>query len=135
MVRSFGLTMTEFGVLQNLSEAPGGRLRMSELAEATALSASRMTRLVDDLARRGWVEKERDAVDARGAVAHLTAEGEELRRAARPQQILSARRLVLDQVPPAAVEEVGRVLQQIAQHASGRNVSEARPRAGADGVA
>ena len=118
MVRVRGLTMTEFGVLQNLSEAPDGRLRMSELAAAVGLSASRVTRLVDDLERRGWVDRDRDPVDARGAVASLTAEGEEQRRAARPQQILSARRHILDHVPPEVLHELGTVLHEIAQAAS-----------------
>lgn len=118
MVRARGLTMTEFGVLQNLSEAPEGRLRMSELAAAVGLSASRVTRLVDDLGRRGWVDRERDPLDARGAVASLTDEGEEQRRAARPQQILSARRHILDHVPPEVLHELGTVLHEIAQAAS-----------------
>ncbi len=117
MVRACGLTMTEFGVLQNLAEAPEGRLRMSELAEAVALSASRVTRLVDDLGRRGWVDRERDPLDARGAVASLTGPGEERRRAARPQQILSARRHLLDHVPPEDLQHVGSILERIVQEA------------------
>ena len=44
--------MTEYSVLVALSEASEGELRMGELAQATALSRSRMTRVVDDLVRR-----------------------------------------------------------------------------------
>lgn len=121
MVRAVGLTMSEFGVLQSLSEAPDGRLRMSELAEGTALSPSRMTRLADELAGRGWLRKERDASDARGTVAHLTAEGERQRRLARPEQLRSARRRVLDQVPPGAVAEIGAVLQRIVEQSATRS--------------
>lgn len=115
MVRACGLTMTEFGVLQNLSEAPEGRLRMSELAEAVGLSASRVTRLVDDLGRRGLVDRERDPLDARGAVASMTGEGQERRRAARPQQIVSARHHILDHVPPGALSSLGQILHRIAE--------------------
>ena len=94
---------------------------IARLADAVALSASRVTRLVDDLGRRGWVDRERDPLDARGAVATLTRQGEERRRAARPQQILSARRHLLDHVPPPALHELGQILQQVAEEASGHD--------------
>ena len=48
---------------------------MADLANAAALSASRMTRLVDDLQARGLVTKRTSSVDARGNVAKLTPAG------------------------------------------------------------
>ena len=49
MVRAAGLTASEYTVIMNLSEAPNRQLRMADLASATGLSASRTTRLVDNL--------------------------------------------------------------------------------------
>ena len=57
LVRAAGITANEYTVLMCLSEAPGRELRMADLANAAALSASRMTRLVDDLQHRGLVTK------------------------------------------------------------------------------
>ncbi len=55
--RSSGLNGTEYHVLMHLSEAPTRQLRMSGLAERTALSAGRMTHVVDDLIKRGLVHQ------------------------------------------------------------------------------
>src|SRR5690349_6057269 len=67
-----GLTVSDYGVLVALSEAPGHLLRISALAATTALSLSRISRVVDDLTRRGLVEKRRCAEDGRAANAVLT---------------------------------------------------------------
>ena len=53
LVRTVGITANEYTTLMCLSEAPNRELRMADLANAAALSASRMTRLVDDLQERG----------------------------------------------------------------------------------
>ena len=58
LVRTVGVTANEYTTLMCLSEAPGRELRMTDLANAAALSASRMTRLVDDLQTRGLVTKQ-----------------------------------------------------------------------------
>ena len=50
LLRAVGISVNEYLTLMSLSEAPRSELRMSDLAHATALSASRMTRLVDELA-------------------------------------------------------------------------------------
>ncbi|ADO72704.1 Transcriptional regulator, MarR family [Stigmatella aurantiaca DW4/3-1] len=117
--KATGLSMTEYAVLLTLAEAPGQRLRMAELAAAIALSASRITRVVDDLSSRALVRKERHAADARGAVAVLTHEGLSRQQSAAPQHLASARRRVLDLVPPEHLIALGRVLQQVADRAVG----------------
>jgi DNA-binding MarR family transcriptional regulator len=48
---------------------------VSDLAKATGLSASRTTRLVDDLQSRGFVTKVASSSGARGNVARLTPRG------------------------------------------------------------
>src|SRR5215510_1856359 len=52
-----GLPITFFDVLAQLTAA-GGRLRMSELADAVLLSRSGVTRLVDRMERDGLVKRE-----------------------------------------------------------------------------
>ena len=75
LLRAVGIRANEYLTLMSLSEAPGGELRMSDLADAAALSASRMTRLVDELQSRGLVMKRASADDGRGHVAILTPAG------------------------------------------------------------
>ncbi|MDR7274575.1 MarR family winged helix-turn-helix transcriptional regulator [Catenuloplanes atrovinosus] len=114
MSRAEGLSMTEFAILRVLSEAPDHRLRMVELAAATALSPSRITRVVGDLARIGMVSRERHASDARGSVAALTDVGLKKAESADPAHVASARRWVLDHIDPADRPAVLRALRRIA---------------------
>lgn len=55
-----GLTLTRYVVLMRLSEASDRSLRMTDLAEASAISPSRMTRIIQPMVTEGLV--------ARGAV-------------------------------------------------------------------
>src|ERR1700729_968492 len=91
LVKTVGITANEYTTLMCLSEAPGGELRMADLANAAALSASRMTRLVDDLQTRGLVTKRASAEDGRGNVAKLTRAGLAKLRKAWPVHLASVR--------------------------------------------
>ncbi len=78
-----GLTFGAYDVLLRLGRAPGGSLRMTDLAERVMLSPSGLTRMVDRLAREGLVERHRFDGDARVTLARLTSRGRSvLRRAA-----------------------------------------------------
>lgn len=67
----------EFEVLLRLSWANGQRMRIRDLAEASVLTHSGMSRLVERLVRVGLVGRESAAEDGRGAYAVLTAFGQE----------------------------------------------------------
>ncbi|GAB4336645.1 MAG: MarR family transcriptional regulator [Dehalococcoidia bacterium] len=73
--RERGLPLTWYDVLVQLSEAEGGRLRMSDLAEAVLISRSGLTRLVDRMARAGLVERLPCPEDRRGTHVGLTQAG------------------------------------------------------------
>jgi DNA-binding MarR family transcriptional regulator len=116
LVRTVGITANEYTTLMCLSEAPGRELRMADLASAAALSASRMTRLVDDLQGRGLVAKRASAEDGRGNVAKLTPAGLAKLRKAWPTHLASVRDRVFDHVDPGAVPDAARALADIAAH-------------------
>ena len=78
------LPLASYDVLVQLVEAPGRRLRMSELAERVLLSRSGLTRLVDRLEREGLVRREVCDSDARGLFTVLTDAGLDRLRAASP---------------------------------------------------
>jgi DNA-binding MarR family transcriptional regulator len=102
-----------FEVLVPLSEAPGRALRMSELAEATRSSRSRLSHAVSRLEERGWVKRADCATDKRGQLAILTDEGMEVVRAAAPGHVAAVRKYLIDRLSPEqlkALGEIGRVM-------------------------
>lgn len=81
--REHGLPLSSYEVLQHLTDAPGGRMRMCDLAEQAQLSRSGLTRLVDRLEREQLIGRCTCEHDARGAYACLTDRGRERLSAAR----------------------------------------------------
>jgi DNA-binding MarR family transcriptional regulator len=69
------IPLTWYDVLVALSEAPGERLRLHELADRVVLSRSGLTRLLDRLEDAGLLCRQACPDDRRGAYAALTAEG------------------------------------------------------------
>ncbi|HZV49561.1 MAG TPA: MarR family transcriptional regulator [Candidatus Dormibacteraeota bacterium] len=83
MATQRGLTLVWYEVLLHLSHAPGGRLRMRELANSVLLSRSGLSRRIDAMERAGLVRRESCPSDRRGVFAVLTERGRAtLRRAA-----------------------------------------------------
>jgi DNA-binding MarR family transcriptional regulator len=89
---------------------------MSDLAGATGLSASRMTRLVDDLQTRALVTKTVSSADARGNVAKLTPRGMAKMRAAWPVHLDSVRSNFFDHIDPAVLSVVASAMSGVANH-------------------
>jgi DNA-binding MarR family transcriptional regulator len=116
LIKDGGLTASDYTTIMHLSEAPNRELRMSDLATATDLSASRMTRLVDDLQLRGLVTKTASSSDARGNVARLTPRGMDKLKSAWPVHLASVRRRFLDYLDPSNAEVVARALSEVAAH-------------------
>ncbi len=67
-----GLPLTACEVLSRLGAAPGGRLRMQELARQVFVSKSGISQLVSQLSRQGLVERQGDPDNLRVTYAVLT---------------------------------------------------------------
>jgi DNA-binding MarR family transcriptional regulator len=93
-----GLPMSEYEVLMFLDDAPGHRMRMSDIADQVLLSRSGCTRLVDRLAEQGYVTRCADATDGRGLHAQLTEAGIAKIGAARATHRDGIRRFFLDRL-------------------------------------
>jgi DNA-binding MarR family transcriptional regulator len=115
LVKTVGITANEYTTLMCLSEAPRRELRMADLANAAALSASRMTRLVDDLQSRELVTKRSSSEDGRGNIAKLTPAGLAKLKTAWPTHLASVRR-VFNDVDPKTVATAAQALTEIAVH-------------------
>src|SRR6185369_1299590 len=126
LVRAAGLTANEYTTLMSLSETPGRELRMADLANATCLSASRMTRLVDDLQSRGFVTKRACAADGRGNIAKLTPQGLAKLKSAWPAHLASVRRRMFDHIDAPAIKRTAQVLCQVAAQMDDKHPDKAR---------
>ncbi|MET7520398.1 MarR family transcriptional regulator [Streptomyces sp. NPDC005480] len=96
MQRDAGLTLFEYLVLAELSEAPDRSRRMSNLAALTNGSLSRLSHVVKRLEQRGWVRREACPEDKRATHAILTESGWAKTVASAPQHVEAARHLVID---------------------------------------
>lgn len=68
-------SMDWYDVLLALKQAPGQRVRLSELAEQVLLSRSNLTHLLNRLEKAELLRRERCPSDRRGAYAVLTEQG------------------------------------------------------------
>jgi DNA-binding MarR family transcriptional regulator len=68
-----GLPRTEAGVLNTLTEGPR---RITELAELEGVAQPTMTLVVKRLEERGWVARDRHALDGRVVLVTLTEAGQ-----------------------------------------------------------
>jgi len=109
-----GLSLADYEILVHLSEAPDGRLRMAELAEAALLSRSRLTHRVDRLVAADLVRREPCPTDKRGWFAVLTPAGRGRLVAAAPTHVAGVREYLVDRVDRAALDAAGRALRAVA---------------------
>lgn len=107
------LSSTDYEILVFLSEAPGRRLRMSQLASEVLVSKSRLTYRVDRLAARGLVDRETCPNDARGTNAILTDKGFDELEAAAPGHVDDVRRYLIDQIEPDELETFRAVFTRV----------------------
>jgi len=84
LVEHGAVTGQSFEILLRLLRSEGHRLRMSDLAAQTTLTASGLTRAVDRLERDGLVRRDSCPEDRRVSWAALTPEGEARIRCALP---------------------------------------------------
>ena len=111
--REAGMPHAYYEILVRLSEAEDRSLRMSELADSTLSSRSRLSHAVARLEERGWVVREDCLTDRRGQIARLTDAGFAVLAAAAPGHVAAVRRLMVDALSPkqlAAVAEVGEAI-------------------------
>jgi DNA-binding MarR family transcriptional regulator len=111
--RTSGLTMFEYLVLANLSEADERTLRMSELASRANSSLSRLSHVVTRLEGNGLVMKRVCADDGRVSVVELTKAGMRKVVAAAPLHVAKVRELVVEPLTRADLIRLGRAAQAI----------------------
>jgi DNA-binding MarR family transcriptional regulator len=110
-----GLSFLEYHALARLSENPGHTMRMSELAEVTNASLSRLSHLMKRLELRNLVRREPDPNDGRYTNAILTRAGLRLLTASAPAHVAKVRELVIDALSPAELRQLRKASERILQ--------------------
>ncbi len=111
--RDAGLSFLEYHALARLSENPGYTMRMSELAEVTNASLSRLSHLIKRLELRNLVRREPDPRDGRYINAILTPAGLRLLVASAPGHVAKVRDLVIDALSPAELRHLRAASERI----------------------
>jgi DNA-binding MarR family transcriptional regulator len=111
-----GFSVTEYETLVRLSEAPGRRMRMRELAGQSVATRSGVTRTVTRLEQAGLVRRVSCADDRRGMHAELTDAGAAALAAAAPGHVAAVREHVFDHLSPDQVTQLREVCDQIRRH-------------------
>ncbi len=99
-----GISLADFGLLARLAEADEFGMRMSDLADSTVSSRSRISHAVDRLETLGLVERRACPTDRRGSYASLTGSGREKLAQALPGHAETVRRHLLDQLSEEEVD-------------------------------
>ena len=106
LVEGHGLAEGDYGVLVTLSEAPGRRLRMCDLALALHLSPSGITRRLDGMVKHGLVARQPSTDDGRVMLAVLTPEGQAVLDVAAPDHVAGVRRQFFDHLSRTQVRNL-----------------------------
>ncbi|MFG1814285.1 MarR family winged helix-turn-helix transcriptional regulator [Kribbella sp. NPDC049174] len=122
--RDAGIPHTYYEILVRLSEAPDGRLRMSELAVATQGSRSRLSHAVNRLEQAGWVRREGIESDRRGQVAIITDLGRQKLVETAPGHVEEVRKSIFDALSEDQVEHLHDICATLARH-SGDTIDRA----------
>jgi DNA-binding MarR family transcriptional regulator len=114
--RDSGLSFGHYEILVMLSETPTRARRMSELADATQSSRSRLSHAVARLEELGWVRREACPEDRRGQLAVLTDEGFAALEAAAPMHVESVRRHLFDLLSPDQLANLQDIQEEVLDH-------------------
>lgn len=113
-----GLPHSYFEILIPLSEHPQRSMRMSELADVTRSSRSRLSHAIARLEERGWVERVDCETDKRGQLARLTDVGFDVVARAAPGHVETVRKYLVDRLSPEQLKAMGEIGQIMLQTTS-----------------
>jgi DNA-binding MarR family transcriptional regulator len=109
------LSSSDYEVLVWLSEAPGQRLRMWELAKWTVLEKSRLSHQITRMERAGLVRRESCTGDRRGQFAVLTDFGWETIQRVAPSHVELVRKSIIDRLESEQVQTLTEIFAPMAE--------------------
>jgi DNA-binding MarR family transcriptional regulator len=124
------LSMADYEVLAQLSDAPGRRLRMSELAEISMISKSRLSHRMKVMEAAGWVRREECTEDKRGYFAVMTEKGWKAIVKAAPDHVNSVRCRLVDHLTSKDQEDLSKIFNRVTETLRDQFVNEGAAPAG-----
>lgn len=124
------LSYVQFQILARLTDAPEGRLRMTDLADGVVYSRSGLTYQAGLLEKRALITRMPAPDDERGVVVTLTDAGRGLVAQVLPGHIDVVRRLLFDSLRERDLATLGSVLGRVREHMRAAPPRSAKPRAG-----
>ncbi|NEA54458.1 MarR family transcriptional regulator [Streptomyces sp. SID13666] len=113
--RDAGMPHMYYALLTTLSDAPTRRMRMTELAQQTKITRSRLSHAVTRLEKNGWIAREDCPSDRRGQMAVLTDEGYAVLVRTAPGHVTAVRSAIFDRLTPEQVQQLGEISRIIAE--------------------
>jgi DNA-binding MarR family transcriptional regulator len=107
------LSLPDYEILAQLSDAPDRRMRMSELADIALLSRSRLSHRIKVMEKEGWVKREACPDDKRGFFAVMTPKGWKAIVAAAPDHVDSVRARFVDHLSKAEQQTLSEIFERI----------------------
>ena len=107
------LSLADYHVLNALTDAPGGRLQVSDLAGLIGWERSRASHQLRRLCERGLAERVPSADDGRATDATLTKAGREAIDAAAPGHVALVRRMFFDPLPDELLAPLTAALEHV----------------------
>jgi len=108
-----GLSLSDYEILVHLSDAKDRSLRMSDLAEKTILSRSRLSHRIKYMEGKGWVERQKCDSDKRGTWAVMTTKGWNAIVKAAPDHVASIRTRFIDQISKADQANIATAFEKV----------------------
>lgn len=109
------LSMADYEILAQLSDAPNRSMRMSELADQAMLSRSRLSHRMKVMEKAGWVKREACPIDKRGYFAVMTAKGWKAIVAAAPDHLHSVRTRFVDHLSKADQVALASIFEKVGE--------------------
>ena len=112
-----GVSHSEYDVLVNVANGPKEGLRPTELADRVLITKSGLTRLLDRLVERNYIERRACASDRRGQLIVLTTDGRRAFRRAAPNVVRAIGALFGDHFSERDVTDLRVACERIASAA------------------
>ena len=126
-----GLTGPQFQILARLHEAPGTRLRMTDVADSIVYSRSGLTYQAGQLEKAGLITRTPAEDDERSIMVTLTAAGRDRLAQVMPGHIEVVQRLLLTSLTRADVATITEILGKVRDRMRTAPPRSAAPRSAA----
>lgn len=115
-LQELGLSFNDYEILVNLSESPDHRMRMSDLADATIQSRSRLSHQISRMEKAGLVTRKDCEADRRGTFAVLTDSGWETMQRVAPDHVAGVRHHLIDRLTANQIAALESLYTPVIEH-------------------